>query len=49
MLPFTYASSYNRKLQENLGITLGGLQPEVDMNFSEDARLMLEISFTKRY
>ncbi|AAX17379.1 P13 family porin [Borrelia turicatae] len=49
VLPFTYASSYNRKLQENLGITLGGLQPEVDMNFNEDARLMLEVSFTKRY
>ncbi|AAX16559.1 hypothetical protein BH0034 [Borrelia hermsii DAH] len=49
ILPFTHASSYNRRLQENLGITLGGFQPEVDMSFDEDARFMFELSFIKRY
>lgn len=49
ILPFTHASSYNRKLQENLGITLGGFQPEIDMSFDEDTRFMFELSFIKRY
>lgn len=49
ILPFTHASSYNRKLQENLGISLGGFQPEFDINFNGNAGLVFELAFTKKY
>ncbi|APR64552.1 hypothetical protein N187_00165 [Borrelia anserina Es] len=49
ILPFTYVSGYNKRLQQNLGIMLGGLQPGFDMNFNRDGDLMFDLYFTKRY
>ncbi|UPA19056.1 P13 family porin (plasmid) [Borrelia puertoricensis] len=47
--PFTYASSYNRKLREKLGISLGGFKPQFEVNFNENAGLGFELAFTKKY
>ncbi|UPA14086.1 P13 family porin [Borrelia turicatae] len=49
IIPFTYASSYNRNLREKLGISLGGFQPQFEINFNENAGLAFELAFTKKY
>ncbi|WP_025409001.1 P13 family porin [Borrelia coriaceae] len=49
IIPFTYASSYNKKLQEKLGVALGGFKPEFDVNFNENAGLVFELAFIKKY
>ncbi|WP_024654217.1 P13 family porin [Borrelia persica] len=49
IIPFTYANNYNKRLQENLGIALGGFQPEVDLSFDGNSGVVFELSFTKKY
>ncbi|BDU62463.1 membrane protein (plasmid) [Candidatus Borrelia fainii] len=49
IIPFTYASSYNRKLREKLGISLGGFKPQFEINFNENSGLVFELAFTKKY
>ncbi|QFP42423.1 P13 family porin (plasmid) [Borrelia miyamotoi] len=49
IIPFTYASSYNRKLQEKLGMFLGGFKPQFEINLNENAGLSFELAFTKKY
>ncbi|ETZ17177.1 hypothetical protein BDCR2A_01898 [Borrelia duttonii CR2A] len=49
IIPFTYASSYNKKLQEKLGVVLGGFKPQFEANFNENAGLSFELAFTKKY
>ncbi|QFP42255.1 P13 family porin [Borrelia miyamotoi] len=51
IIPFTYAYSFNKRLQKDLGIELGGFKPTFDVNFNEGSTggLGLELAFVKKY
>ncbi|BCR20650.1 P13 family porin [Borrelia miyamotoi] len=51
ILPFTYAYGFNKRLQKDLGIELGGFKPTFDVNFNKDSTggLGLELAFVKKY
>ncbi|BCR21482.1 P13 family porin [Borrelia sp. HM] len=49
ILPFTYANSVNKKLQEDLAIELGGFKPTFDVSFQENSGLGFEFAFVKKY
>ncbi|UER67256.1 P13 family porin [Borrelia sp. BU AG58] len=49
VLPFVHASSYNKKLRQNLGVALGGFQPSFSVAVNGSNVPGLGISFTKSY
>ncbi|AGT27039.1 P13 family porin [Borrelia miyamotoi] len=51
ILPFTYAYNFNKRLQKDLGIELGGFKPTFDLNFNAGSTggLGLELAFVKKY
>ncbi|ATQ16646.1 P13 family porin (plasmid) [Borrelia miyamotoi] len=49
IIPFTHAYSYNRKLQEKLGVSLGGFNPQFELNLNKNAGLEFEIAFIKKF